>query len=112
MPLGSRLVCLSSQVITSTSQFDLVNSYGSSFFYGSIFCLCLCPCQACRILFPGTLILMLPDMLHFLFVEGVIITMLAMLSFLVYGYRVQRMSVMEVAMNYWAEFIIINPDAK
>ena len=55
---------------------------------------------------------MLPDMLHFLFVEGVIITMMAMLSFLVYGYRLQNMSLMEVAMNYWAEFIIINPDAR
>ena len=55
---------------------------------------------------------MLPDMLHFWFVAALIITMMAINAFLIYGYRVQQMSSMGQAMNFWTEFTLINPDAR
>ena len=58
----------------------------------------------------GTLVLMLPDMLHLLFVIGVVVVMLAMLSHMVYGYRVYHMSGMGMALNYWFSFTLFNFD--
>ena len=59
----------------------------------------------------GTLILMLPDMMHLWIIIGISVTMLAMTTHLTYGYRVYHMSDMGQAINYWMQSIL-NMDPK
>ncbi len=58
----------------------------------------------------GTLTLMMPDMVHLCFVIGMVITLTATMCHLVYGYRVEPMSQMGYAMNFWTSFILFNFD--
>ena len=55
---------------------------------------------------------MLPDMMHLSVIIGLVITMMAMLSHLTFGYRVYQMSDMGQALNYWMQFILLSPDPK
>ena len=55
---------------------------------------------------------MLPDMMHLCVIIGLVITMVAMLSHLTYGYRVYQMSDLGQALNYWMQFILLAPDPK
>ena len=53
---------------------------------------------------------MMPDMVHLCFVMGIVITLTATLCHLLYGYRIERMSQMGHAINYWTSFILLNFD--
>ena len=59
---------------------------------------------------PGTLILMLPDLIYVFLVAGLVVTMAAMLSMILYGYRVENVSDMGQAMYYWSQFMLFIPD--
>ena len=67
-----------------------------------------------RTAFPstGTLILMRPDMMHLCVIIGISVTMLAMTSYLTYGYRVYHMSDMGQAINFWMQFTLLSRDPK
>ena len=60
----------------------------------------------------GTLVLMLPDMMHLCIIIGISVTMLAMTSYLTYGYRVYHMSDMGQAINFWMQFTLLSRDPK
>ena len=55
---------------------------------------------------------MLPDIMHLCFISVMVITMMATLSHLTYGYRVYQMSDMGQALSYWMQFTILVPDPK
>ena len=55
---------------------------------------------------------MLPDMMHLCVIIGISVTMLAMTSYLTYGYRVYHMSDMGQAINFWMQFTLLSRDPK
>ena len=63
-------------------------------------------------LLSGTLILMLPDIMHLCFIIAMVVTMMAMLSHLTYGYRVYHMSDLGQAINYWMQCTLLGFDGR
>ena len=61
---------------------------------------------------PGTLTLMLPDILHLCVLIGIVVTMMAMLSHLTYGYRVYHMSDLAQAVAFWMQSVLLGFDVR
>ncbi len=72
----------------------------------SLGCVTLCSSITCA----GTLVLMMPDMLHLMAVFGMVIIMEAMLVHVVFGQRLAQMSEFPQSLSYWAQYNLLNFD--